>query len=74
MDRLLLFSDIEFVYSINEKSGEIKVQRSLNNLPVHVITIWVEARDKNAVKNVDDQFDKGKVIFVTTKFAYRNTG
>lgn len=45
---------------MDDKTGEIYVQRSLNNLPLHVITLWIEARDRNAMKNVADQFDRGK--------------
>jgi tetrahydromethanopterin S-methyltransferase subunit E len=48
-----------FFCSINETSGEISVQQSLQNLAVHVITGRVEARDKNAAKNIEAQIDIG---------------
>lgn len=50
--------------SINEVSGEISIQQSLEMLTVHVITIKVEARDSNAVKNIDAQVDTGMNIIL----------
>lgn len=45
---------------MDEKTGTITVNASLNYLSANTIVMTVEARDKNALVDADKQFDRGK--------------
>lgn len=45
---------------IDADTGEISLLRGLRNPLIHFLTMTVEARDKNAVEDVENQFDTGE--------------